>query len=475
LFLKEACDYNLTQASFFCLFFKLNLNIKMKTKYVCQNCSYQSPNWLGQCPECMAWGTLEEEVVAETYGKSGKNKNVLKGSISSPITLDKVELKKTDRISSGLVELDRVLGGIQNEQGFVKGQAILLGGEPGIGKSTIALEVVFKAVSQNIRSLYVSGEESAAQILLRARRIKNNQIGLDQIEVLSEYNVEKILYNLEQKKYDLVVIDSIQTMYSEDSVSLAGTMSQVKICASKLVNYAKNNDVILILIGQVTKEGNFAGPKLLEHMVDTVLYMEGDPDTGLRILKAVKNRFGSSNEVGIFEMTEKGLSDVVNYASLFLDDDVKDEIGVCKSVVIEGNRFFLVQVQALVDPTPYGLPKRVAEGISISRLQRICAIVSKYLKINLRASDVYLKIAGGMRFEDPALDLAVAVAILSSVKGVSVSSELVAFGELNLTGTVSKVLRTKERVSEAKRLGYKKYLSNENVGALREIEKSIKR
>lgn len=446
----------------------------MKTNYVCQNCGHQSPKWLGQCPECLAWGTLEEEVVTEVRGKFGKNKNVLKGSISSPVTLDKVELKKTDRISSGLKELDRVLGGLEAEQGFVKGQAILLGGEPGIGKSTIALEVVFKAVAEKLDSLYISGEESAAQILLRARRIKDSKVGLDEVEVLSEYNVEKILYNLEQKKYDLVVIDSIQTMYSEDSASLAGTMSQVKICASKLVNYAKNNDVILILIGQVTKEGNFAGPKLLEHMVDTVLYMEGDPDTGLRILKAAKNRFGSANEVGIFEMTEKGLSDVTNYSSLFMDEEIKNEIGVCKSVVIEGNRFFLVQVQALVDPTPYGLPKRVAEGISISRLQRICAIVSKYLKINLRASDVYLKIAGGMKFEDPALDLAVAVAILSSVKGVTISSDIVAFGELNLMGTISKVLRTKERTGEAKRLGYKKYISNENVKALRDLGKIVK-
>lgn len=446
----------------------------MKTNYVCQNCGHQSPKWLGQCPECLAWGTLEEEVVTEVRGKFGKNKNVLKGSISSPVTLDKVELKKTDRISSGLKELDRVLGGLEDEQGFVKGQAILLGGEPGIGKSTIALEVVFKAVAEKLDSLYISGEESAAQILLRARRIKDSKVGLDEVEVLSEYNVEKILYNLEQKKYDLVVIDSIQTMYSEDSASLAGTMSQVKICASKLVNYAKNNDVILILIGQVTKEGNFAGPKLLEHMVDTVLYMEGDPDTGLRILKAAKNRFGSANEVGIFEMTEKGLSDVTNYSSLFMDEEIKNEIGVCKSVVIEGNRFFLVQVQALVDPTPYGLPKRVAEGISISRLQRICAIVSKYLKINLRASDVYLKIAGGMKFEDPALDLAVAVAILSSVKGVTISSDIVAFGELNLMGTISKVLRTKERTGEAKRLGYKKYISNENVKALRDLGKIVK-
>ena len=446
----------------------------MKSIFVCQNCGYQSARWLGQCPECLSWGTLEEEIVATA---KEKNKNlVLKGGFVKPIALSDVEVRKIDRISSGLDELDRVLGGNSKNQGFVKGQVILLGGEPGIGKSTIALEIMFKGVSRSLVPLYVSGEESSAQILLRAQRmlkgVKDDGI-LSQVEVLNEYNVEKILFTLEQKKYDLVVIDSIQTVFSDESASMPGTVSQIRIAASKLANYAKNNDVILILVGQVNKEGSLAGPKLLEHMVDTVLYMEGEPETGLRILKAAKNRFGSANEIGIFEMTETGLRDVSNYASLFLQEDSKNEIGVCKSVVIEGNRFFLVQVQALVDPTPYGLPKRVAEGISLSRLQRICAIVSKYLKINLRNSDVYVKIAGGMKFVDPALDLAVALAILSSVRAVALSSGMVVFGELNLTGTISKVLRGKDRIKEASRLGYADSIGAEKLTNLREIGKII--
>ncbi|MBP9758403.1 DNA repair protein RadA [Candidatus Dojkabacteria bacterium] len=446
----------------------------MKTLFVCQNCSYQSPKWLGQCPECLSWGTLEEEVIAST---KEKNKNiVLKGSVTKPMALSDVEVKKLDRISTGLNELDRVLGGNSGSQGFVKGQVVLLGGEPGIGKSTIALEIVFKGVSRNLVPLYVSGEESSAQILLRAQRmLRGSDKGiLSKTEVLNEYNVEKILFTMEQKRYDIVIIDSIQTVFSDESASMPGTVSQIRIAASKLANYAKNNDVVLILIGQVTKEGSFAGPKLLEHMVDTVLYMEGEPETGLRILKTVKNRFGSANEIGIFEMTETGLKDVSNYASLFLQEDTKNEIGVCKSVVIEGNRFFLIQVQALVDPTPYGLPKRVAEGISLSRLQRICAIVSKYLKINLRNSDVYVKIAGGMKFNDPALDLAVALAILSSVKLAPLSSGAVAFGELNLTGTVSKVLRGADRLKEASRLGYNECVSADKVTNLKEVNKYVK-
>lgn len=447
----------------------------MKTLFVCQNCSYQSPKWLGQCPECLSWGTLEEEVVAGVKEKS--KGGVFRGAITKPVVLSEVEVKKLDRISSGLNELNRVLGGSTGNLGFVRGQVILLGGEPGIGKSTIALEVIFKGVSRGLVPLYASGEESSAQILIRAQRMlkkSKDKSVLSSVEVLNEYNVEKILFTLEQKHYDIVVIDSIQTIFSDESASMPGTVSQIRIVASKLANYAKNNDVILILVGQVTKEGSLAGPKLLEHMVDTVLYMEGEPETGLRILKATKNRFGSANEIGIFEMTELGLKDVSNYSSLFLQDDLLNEIGVCKSVALEGNRFFLVQVQALVDPTPYGLPKRVAEGISLSRLQRICAIVSKYLKVNLRNSDVYVKIAGGMKFVDPALDLAVALAILSSVRVAPLASSGVAFGELNLTGTISKVLRSSDRAKEANRLGYNELFATSKISSLKDVGKYLK-
>lgn len=447
----------------------------MKTLYVCQSCGYQSPKWLGQCPECLAWGTLEQEAFLPTPKRSGDN--MVKGAIEKPVKLSSINFKTINRIDSGFGELNRVLGGAEKQQGFVEGQVVLLGGQPGIGKSTLALDIVFKGVSRNLGCLYASGEESASQIMLRSRRMlaENKEADklMQQVDIFNEYSVEKILYVLEQKKYGLIVIDSIQTVYSEESSSMPGTVSQIRLCASKLVNYAKNSGAIVILIGQVTKEGELAGPKLLEHMVDTVLYLEGDSDTGLRILKAVKNRFGSANEVGIFEMTESGLCDVANYAGFFLDEDLHDEIGVCKSIVSEGNRFFVVQIQALVDATPYGLPKRVAEGISLSRLQRICAIISKYAKVDLRSSDVYVKIAGGMKFDDPVLDLAVALAILSSVRGVLIPAKLVALGELNLAGTTSKVTRRSDRCREAERLGYKKWVDQKNAPNVKELEKIL--
>ncbi|KXK26711.1 MAG: hypothetical protein TR69_WS6001000725 [candidate division WS6 bacterium OLB20] len=348
---------------------------------------------------------------------------------------------------TGMEELDRVLGG-----GVVPAEVMLVSGDPGIGKSTLLLQLTAAMAEAGKTSVYVSAEESAGQVGMRAKRILKGKA--DNLHIVSAFEINAILQKLSELKPDLVVMDSIQTLYSHDSSSLPGSVAQIRMVASKLVTYAKQQGVATVIVGHITKQGTVAGPKLLEHLVDAVLQMEGDEKRGFRLLRSLKNRFGSTQEVGIFEMTEAGMVDVPDPSKYFIEDGTKPRTGVCPGVIMEGNRALVVEVQALLVNTPYSLPKRVAEGISKSRLELLSAIVSKYAKVDLGSKDIYVNIAGGIRIKDPAIDLAVIMAILSSLKSKAVPKSTVAFGEVALTGEVRKAVRDEQRRNEVTRLGY---------------------
>jgi DNA repair protein RadA/Sms len=423
---------------------------KFKTVYTCNNCGYTSYQWVGQCPECSQWNTFIEDVVAS---KDSKTSGQTKSSVE-PVKLSSVMTSPTKRITTGIGEFDRVLGG-----GFVPGQVVLLAGEPGIGKSTILTEISKSLKSINI--LYVCGEESVEQVKIRAERMG---YAADNLLMLSETNAEAIVSNIEKNKdIGLVIVDSIQTLYSGELLGTAGSLVQVRGCTQMLTNTAKTSGIPLVLVGHVTKEGVVAGPKVLEHLVDTILYLEGDSQHLFRVLRTTKNRFGPISEVGIFEMTEKGIREVLNPSELFLKQRLLNAAGSCVTVVMEGYRPLLFEVQALTVKTSFGYPRRTASGFSSTRLQVLIAILERRAGLSLGSYDVYLSVAGGFKVSEYAADLAVCLAIASSIKDKPVKEGTAAFGECGLSGEIRQVPHQERRKTEAQKLGYPNVISSDRM------------
>lgn len=428
---------------------------KLKTLYTCQNCTYQSTQWQGQCPQCGQWNTFVEEVVDTAIKTSKEGKRI--GKKVEVVELSAVSSQPPKRLTSNISEFDRVLGG-----GFVAGQVILLSGEPGIGKSTILTEIARNLKEKKV--LYVCGEENIEQIKVRTQRMnyKSNNLLL-----LPETNLESILDAMENTKdLSLVIVDSIQTLYSEQLSGFAGSLVQIKGCTQVLTDTAKRTKIPLVLVGHVTKQGVVAGPKVLEHVVDTVLYLEGDNQHMFRLLRTSKNRFGPVSEIGIFEMNEKGMTAVENPSELFLSQMLSKTTGSCVTVVMEGFRPLLFEVQALTVKTDFGYPKRTATGFNANRLQVLIALMEKRLRLNLKSYDVYLNVAGGFKISEYAADLAVCMAIASSVKDSPVKEKTVVFGECGLSGEIRRVSHQEKRIAEAKKLGYTNVISPENVKSL---------
>jgi len=416
---------------------------KFRSKYVCSECGYESSGWMGKCPSCLKWNTLVEEV----YEDAPANTRTMDLTLPQITPLSEVEVLATTRIKTGSNELDRVLGG-----GIVPASLILIGGEPGIGKSTLILQICAQ-IAHNNRVLYVSGEESVSQIKLRADRLDAVR---DSIYMASETSYEKIEGLILKEKPDFVVIDSIQTIYSENLSSAPGSVSQVRDVTARLLRVSKKNGITVFVVGHVTKEGAIAGPRVLEHMVDTVLYFEGERHLDFRILRAVKNRFGSTNEIGIFEMTSKGLMDIANPSSLMLEGRSTDEPGSVVVGLIEGSRPMLVEVQALVCPTSFGMPRRQATGMDYNRLAMLMAVLEKKVGMQLNSFDAYINVAGGFKLDEPAADLGVVAAIASSFRNKKINTSTVFFGEVGLTGEVRSVNQMDKRITESLRLGFKR-------------------
>lgn len=424
---------------------------KDNTIYVCESCGNEFSVWSGRCSMCGEWNTLKEIKGLKSKVKSSRN------DLSTEIKkISEIDMKQTDRIKTKISELDRVLGG-----GIVPGSIILLGGEPGIGKSTLILEV-----ANNLGNVfYLSAEESASQIKMRADRlgIKNSDITL-----VSESNIKAIEHEIIKSKPSLLIIDSIQTIFMDDFDATPGSVVQVRECGIFLQQFAKKNNIPVIIIGHVTKEGNLAGPRILEHLVDTVLYLEGERFGDARILRGVKNRFGATNEVGIFSMQEKGMVEIKNPSELFLAER-KNSPGSVVTITLEGTRPILIEVQALVLPTHFGYPKRTSSGFDLNRLNLLAAVISKKTNVNLGNSDIYLNIIGGMKLTEPAVDLAVCGAIISSYRNKPFESNICLFGEVGLLGEVRKVTRHKDREKEAVTLGYKVIADIKEIGEIVKI------
>lgn len=405
--------------------------------FVCSNCDSKTQRWQGKCPNCGEWNTLEESKVASTKSglvKSGKS-----------VSLSSLEVGFKTKIKTGIGEFDEVLGG-----GIVPGSLILLGGDPGIGKSTLALQI---SMMSDGAVLYVSGEESANQIKLRADRIEKGK----ELEVLAETDLDTVLATVENQKPNLVIIDSIQTMYSETATGVAGGVAQVTFAVQQIMRVAKQNHISFIVIGHVTKEGYLAGPKTLEHMVDTVLYLEGERFASFRILRCVKNRFGTTNEVGVFEMEGAGLKEVKNPSQLFLGEESIKASGNTITAIMEGSRALLLEIQALTSVTNLGYPRRTTAGFDSNRLQLLTAILSKRAGLNLSNQDIYINVVGGIKIDEPAADLAIALAIVSSMKDILILDTVI-LGELGLSGEVRYVPNLEKRIKEAEKLGFKRVI-----------------
>jgi DNA repair protein RadA/Sms len=428
---------------------------KTKTIYICQACGYKSPKWLGKCSDCGTWDSLIEEKVTRT-----KRWEEPGGQVKMPIPVTKITKDKEERIITGAREFDRVMGG-----GIVNGSVTLVGGDPGIGKSTLLLQISENIALKNKKVLYVSGEESAKQLKIRAERLG---VLSDNLEVLAENNLHYILAVLSQRKFDVVIIDSIQTSYTQELESAPGSVSQIRECAYRFINYAKTSGSSFFLIGHVTKEGAIAGPKVLEHMVDTVLYFEGEKSHTYRLLRSVKNRFGSTNELGIFQMMEKGLVEVENPSRAFLSERRKDSPGSVVICSVEGTRPLLLELQALVTPSTFGMPQRVCSGVDYKRVSLLLAVLEKMGGIGLSKYDVFVNLAGGVRIEEPALDLGIITAIASSYRDMPIDPEAVVIGEVGLSGEIRTVDQIERRIKEAEKLGFKRCILSQ--GNLKEIE-----
>ena len=418
---------------------------KLTSVYTCANCDAQFPKWSGRCTSCGAWGTIAEE----TLDEKDRQRKDLKIAPSKLISFSEVGGEGLKRVVIGVGELDRVLGG-----GIVPGSLILLGGEPGIGKSTLVAQIAGR-LAKTEAVVYVSGEESAEQIRSRLERLK---IDLTKLKFLSETNAEKIVATLESARPRLVIIDSIQTIYSSLAQGEAGGISQIRASAVKFLELAKKNNIAVILIGHITKDGALAGPKSLEHIVDTVLYLEIENNHEYRILRATKNRFGSVNEIGVFEMTGAGFREIADAGAVFLETDESAVAGSAISAIIEGTRPFLVEVQALVSKTVFGYPQRKCSGFDLNRLQVLAAVLTKRAKINLMTQDIILNMVGGLKLNDPALDLATCFAIASSLSNIAINRQTIILGEVGLGGELRNFSRLDERLKEAVKLGFKKAL-----------------
>ena len=418
-----------------------------KTLYTCRECGGTSPKWLGKCPHCNAWNTLDETVPepAAAAGAAGRNTRFQALARSQPVaTLADIEAAEVARTPTGLEELDRVLGG-----GIVEGGVVLIGGDPGIGKSTLLLQAA-EALSRQMKVLYVTGEESGAQVALRARRL-----GLEglQLRLLAEIGLERILATLAAERPAFCVIDSIQTLFSEQLSSAPGSVAQVRECAAQLTRVAKSSGCTIVLVGHVTKEGALAGPRVLEHIVDTVLYFEGDTHSSFRLVRAIKNRFGAVNEIGVFAMTDKGLKGVTNPSAIFLSTQGEPVPGACVLVTLEGTRPMLVEIQALVDSGGPS-PRRLSVGLDRDRLAMLLAVLHRHAGVSCADQDVFVNAVGGVRIGEPAADLAVLLAIQSSLRGRALPKGFIAFGEVGLAGEVRPAPRGQDRLREAAKLGF---------------------
>jgi DNA repair protein RadA/Sms len=426
--------------------------VKQKTIFVCQKCGAQSPKWVGRCPECGQWNSMVEMVVSAKKLQNSKTPKLQK-----PLRLSQIKKRKMGRIKTGVGEFDRVLGG-----GIIPGSVVLLAGDPGIGKSTLLTQILAK-----LGGLYVSGEESPEQVKLRAKRLKIKE---SQFLILSETNTEAVSSAIEQtKKIKMVVTDSIQTMTTNQLTGTAGSIGQVRESANKLLKIAKKLNIPLFLIGHITKSGAIAGPKVLEHLVDVVLYLEGDKKHDFRILRAYKNRFGATDEVGIFEMSDKGMTEVSNPSKLFLLERVEEVAGSVVVPVLAGIRPVLVEIQALVVPTSLVVPRRIANGVSFHRLQLLCAVLQKRCGLPLEKFDVYLNVAGGLKVDEPAADLGICLAVAASLKNRVVAKDTVFIGEVGLLGEIRKVSQLEKRVKEAKKLGFNNAITPERHRFVNEV------
>jgi DNA repair protein RadA/Sms len=419
---------------------------KSKTAFVCQNCGSESPKWIGKCYSCGEWNTFVEELVI-TGKSSGGGLSLGSDTVKQkPVPVSQVSVDEMPRIDTGIAEFNRVLGG-----GMVPGAMVLLGGEPGIGKSTLVLQMALKMSKLSV--LYVSGEESPQQIKLRADRLSSN-LGAHCL-VVSETSVERILQHIENTKPGLLIIDSVQTMEREGVESSAGSVSQIRECTATILRVAKEKSLPVLLIGHINKEGSLAGPKVLEHMVDVVLQFEGDRHYMYRILRSMKNRFGSTSEIGIFEMQSDGLREVTNPSEMLLAHQDEPMSGIAIAAAIEGMRPFLIEVQALASTAAYGTPQRSSTGFDLRRLNMLLAVLEKRAGFKLAAKDVFLNIAGGLKVSDPAIDLAVAASVLSSNTDLAISQGFCVTGEVGLSGEIRPVTRIEQRIAEAEKLGFK--------------------
>lgn len=426
---------------------------KVKTQFLCSECGYVSPKFLGRCPNCGRWNTLVEERISEPKNDR-KSRVSFEGKSSKPQLISEVKMHEEPRVKTGMEELNRVLGG-----GVVDGSLVLIGGDPGIGKSTLLLQLSGQLAATDRDVLYVSGEESASQIKMRAERL---QVNSERFYLYPETDMSNIRAVIEELHPQYVIIDSVQTMQEPDIDSAVGSVSQIREITAELMQIAKTNNITIFIVGHVTKGGAIAGPKILEHMVDTVLYFEGDLHHTYRILRAVKNRFGSTNELGIFEMREEGLREVANPSEIFLEERLQDANGSAIVVSMEGTRPILVEIQALITPTIFGNAQRTASGLDRNRVSLIMAVLEKRANLTLQNQDAYLKAAGGVKLDEPAIDLAIAMSIVSSFKNQGTRPTDSFVGEIGLTGEIRRVNRIEQRVAEAQKLGFQRILIPKN-------------
>ena len=434
--------------------------MRAKTTFLCQACGHQSPRWLGRCPDCGRWNSMKEErLAAPGQGRRA----ILPGASSKPTPIDAIEVVGERRLLTRIGEFDRVLGG-----GVIPGSVVLIGGDPGIGKTTLLLQALPRLVSKNELVLYVSGEESPRQMKMRGERL---DIHSSSLYLLAETSLEEILKTVQDLQPVAVVVDSIQTVYTEQITSAPGSISQVQEVTAQLMWFAKRSGVPVFLIGHVTKEGVIVGPRLLEHIVDTVLYFEGDKGHTYRILRAVKNRFGSTNEIGVFEMKDTGLEEVGNPSELFLAERPQHSTGSVVVSSLEGSRPILIELQALVSPTGYAMPKRMANGVELNRVSLLLAVMEKRLGLHLAGQDVYINVVGGMQIDEPAIDLGIVTAVTSSLREAPIDCATVVLGEVGLGGEVRAVSQVELRIREAAKMGFKRCLLPErNLAKLDPVE-----
>ena len=439
---------------------------KAKSVFFCQNCGAESSKWMGRCSQCGEWNTLVEEIIKETKHSRTPSRGV-GNQTTKPTALPDIEISSIARVSTTFGEIDRVLGG-----GIVPGALMLLGGDPGIGKSTLLLQVSQKVADTVGTVLYASGEESQLQLKLRAERLHINS---ERLKVIADTDLDHILEQADAMTPSLLVIDSIQTMYTGDIDAAPGSVSQVRECTSRLLRFCKERNIPTVIIGHVTKEGNIAGPRMLEHMVDVVLYFEGERSYQFRILRSIKNRFGSTSETGIFAMVEEGLQELSNPSASLLAERSDEESGSAVMIYLEGVRPILVEVQSLVVTTAFGMPRRTAIGYDLNRLIVLLAVLEKRCGFTLGNKDVYVNVIGGLKVNEPACDLSMAVAIVSNLKNRIVPTDMVILGEVGLTGNVRRIPRIEQRINEAKKLGFKKFIIPEgNYKQIKDNDSSIK-